>query len=526
MDGPRLPLSSFEDAYEQAPCGLITTTIDGTIVRVNATFCKWSGFESVELVGQRRVQDLLTIGGKVFHQTHWAPLLLMQRSVAEVKLDIRHRAGHKVPMLINALRRGAGETEYDDFAFVIVTDRDKYEQELLSTRLKAEEALDAKNQAELALKAIDRRKDEFLATIAHELRNPLAPIQAVVELLRIKEFADPQVVWSRGVLERQVGQLARLVDDLLEVSRVAEGKLELRRENVDLNTVIRQSIEASRVLIDACAHTLTLSLPSSPVILDADPARLMQVIQNLINNAAKYTPPGGAIEVMAVRDGGEAVITVRDTGIGIAAEHLPTIFGIFKQLAPGLSRSQGGLGIGLSLVQALIERHGGTVVASSQGIGQGSEFVVRLPIVPSQSDGSSAKRIVEVPEAQKRRVLIIDDSEDAALSLAMLLDIDGHEVRTALDGATGIELLLQSPPDVVLLDIGLPDINGYELARQIRQRPEGRNVLLIALTGWGQEKDKLEAAAAGFDLHLTKPVDYPKLLAILNQPWESGDARS
>ena len=510
-------LNSIEDAYEHAPCGLVTTAVDGTIVRVNATFCRWCGFAATELIHQRRIQDLLTVGGKVFHQTHWAPLLLMQRSVAEVKLDIRHSAGHKVPMLINAVRRGVGDAQFDDFAFVIVTDRDKYEQELLSTRMKAEESLEAKHHAELALQAIDRRKDEFLATLAHELRNPLAPIQAVVELLKNKELLDPQVLWSRGVLERQVGQIARLVDDLLEVSRVAEGKLELRCERVDLNAVIQHSIEGSRGLIDASSHLLRLNLPASPIMLDADPGRLTQVIQNLVNNAAKYTPTGGVIEVIAAREANEATVTIRDNGIGIAAEHLPTIFGIFAQLTPGLSRAQGGLGIGLSLVRALVERHGGTVQATSKGIGQGSEFVIRIPITLNQIDDSSSQATEETPVSRQRRVLIIDDSEDAALSLAMLLEIDGHDVQTAHNGASGMKLMQQLSPEITLLDIGLPDINGYELAKQIRQRPEGRSSLLIALTGWGQEQDKLDAIAAGFDLHLTKPVDYPKLLAILNR---------
>jgi PAS domain S-box-containing protein len=510
--------SSIEDAYEQAPCGLVTTTIDGTIIRVNATFCTWCGFQAADLINRRRIQDLLTVGGKVFHQTHWAPLLLMQRSVAEVKLEIRHSAGHKVPMLINAVRWGAGEAQFDDFAFVIVTDRDKYEQELLSTRVKAEKALEAKHQAELALQAIDRRKDEFLATLAHELRNPLAPIQAVVELLKNKTLEDPQVRWSRGVLERQVGQLARLVDDLLEVSRVAEGKLELRREKMDLNAVVQQSIEASRVLIDGSTHVLTVTLPANPIWLNADPARLTQVIQNLVNNAAKYTPAGGAIEVTTERSEDEAIVTVRDNGIGIATEHLPTIFGIFAQLAPGLSRSQGGLGIGLSLVRSLVERHGGTVTAASNGVGKGSEFVVHLPILLDQTHSLVSLPDEQAATGKNRRVLIVDDSEDAALSLAMLLNNDGHEVEIAHDGASGMELMRVLSPHIILLDIGLPDVNGYELAKQMRQCPEGRGALLIALTGWGQEQDKVNAMAAGFDLHLTKPVDYPRLLAILGRP--------
>lgn len=510
-------LNSFEDAYDHAPCGLVTTGIDGTIVRVNATFCNWSGFAAAELVHKRRIQDLLTVGGRVFHQTHWAPLLLMQHSVAEIKLDIRHSAGHKVPMLINAVRRGEGDEQFDEFAFVVVNDRHKYEQELLSMRLKAEESRDLKHRAELQLQAIDRRKDEFIATLAHELRNPLAPIQAVVELLRNKDLVDPQVLWSRGVLERQVGQIARLVDDLMEVSRVAEGKLELRRERVNLNAVIQQSIEGSRTLIDASSHDLSVSHADPPIMLDGDAGRLTQVIQNLINNAAKYTPTGGTIQVAAVRDGDAAVVTVQDSGIGISAEHLPTIFGIFAQLAPGLSRAQGGLGIGLSLVRALVERHGGNVTASSKGVGQGSEFVVRLPITLDQADELVQPPAKNISNSKNQQVLIIDDNEDAALSLAMLLEIDGHEVRTAHDGASGMDLLLQFPAQIILLDIGLPDISGYEIAKQIRQRPEGRTALLIALTGWSQEQDKADAVAAGFDLHLTKPVDYPRLLVMLDQ---------
>ncbi|QIE23677.1 Sensor histidine kinase RcsC [Caballeronia sp. SBC1] len=517
-------MGPIDDAFERAPCGLVTTTVDGMIVRVNSTFCCWVGYAAGELLEQRRIQDLLSIGGKVFHQTHWAPLLQMQRSVAEVKLELCHRDGHKVPMLINAVRRHDGETEYDHFAFVIVTDRDKYEKELLATRQRVEIALEAKNHAEQALQLADRRKDEFLATLAHELRNPLAPIQTVVELLRTKHFDDDQVIWSRGVLERQVGHIARLVDDLLEVSRVAEGKLELRKERIELNEAIRQALESSRGVIEASSHRLIVEVPPEPIFLDADPVRLSQIIQNLINNAAKYTPAGGTITLSAIRDADEAVICVRDTGIGIAAEHLPTIFGIFAQLAPGLSRSQGGLGIGLSLVRSLTERHGGTVSASSGGVGRGSEFVVRLPVAavaPASSSQAamddSNPSVEAAPACESWRIMIIDDSVDAAVSLAMLLDLDGHATRIAYDGAGALQLIAQAPSDVILLDIGLPDINGYDLAKQIRERPDGDHILLIALTGWSQEQDKQDAAAAGFDMHFTKPVDYRRLLAVLNE---------
>lgn len=246
MDSTRRSLNPIIEAFEQAPCGLVSTTTDGTIVRVNATFCRWTGYEAGELLDQRRIQDLLTIGGRVFHQTHWAPLLQMQRSVAEVKLEIWRRDGRKVPMLINAVRRRVGEAEQDDFACIVVNDRHKYEKELLQARRQAEEALEARTAAEQALQRADRHKDEFLATLAHELRNPLAPIQAAVRLLTRKAFGDEQLNWSTRVLERQVAQLGRLVDDMLDVSRIAEDKLELRKQRIELSTVVELAVEGGR----------------------------------------------------------------------------------------------------------------------------------------------------------------------------------------------------------------------------------------------------------------------------------------
>lgn len=438
MDSGRRTLVPISDAFEQAPCGLVTTIVDGTIVRVNATFCRWIGYEATELLDQRRIQDLLTIGGKVFHQTHWAPLLQMQRSVAEVKLEFRHSEGHKVPMLINAVRRGVGDAEFDDFACVIVNDRHKYEKELVHTRRQAEAALEAKSAAEQALQVADRHKDEFLATLAHELRNPLAPIQAAVRLFLMKEFTDQQVIWSRGVLERQVALMVRLVDDLMDISRIAEGKLELRVEHVELSAVMRLAIEGSGDLLRAESHHFTAKLPESPVYLDADPTRLAQIVQNLLNNAAKYTPAGGTIELEACRESEEVVIFVRDTGIGIAVENLETLFTIFSQLPRGRSRSQGGLGIGLSLVRAMTERHGGTVNATSPGVNQGSEFTVRLPLSPVQSAAPIRKPRATTVQHGKRHILIVDDDEDTAVSLSVLLEGDGYETRTAASGSAAL----------------------------------------------------------------------------------------
>lgn len=517
MDSGRQTLLPINEAFEQAPCGLVTTTIDGTIVRVNATFCRWTGFEAQDLLDQHRIQDLLTIGGRVFHQTHWAPLLQMQRSVAEVKLEFRHHDGHKVPMLINAVRRGAGDSEFDDFACVILNDRHKYEKELLHTRRQAEAALEAKSAAEQALKVADRHKDEFLATLAHELRNPLAPIQAAVRLFSTKEFSDQQVIWSRGVLERQVTLLARLVDDLMDVSRIAEGKLELRKEHIELSVVMRLAIEGSRDLLRAESHHFTAKLPDGPVYLDADPTRLTQIVQNLLNNAAKYTPTGGKIELEARREDGEAVISVRDTGIGIAAENHDTLFTIFSQLPSGQSRSKGGLGIGLSLVRAMTERHGGTVTATSAGVNLGSEFTVRLPLSNVQTAAPVFSVLIVPAQHEKRHVLVVDDNEDTAVSLAVLLEGDGYETRTAASGSAALLLASEFQADVVLLDISLPDMSGHEVARRLRADPLRSNMLLIALTGWSQEQDRQTASEAGFDHYLLKPVHYDRLLELLKQ---------
>jgi len=515
VDTSQRALVPIGDAFERAPCGLLTTATDGTILRVNATFCRWTGFDAIELLDERRIQDLLTMGGRVFHQTHWAPLLQMQRSVAEVKLEIRHRDGYKVPMLINAIRQSADSGEYDDFACMLVLDRHKYEQELLRVRNQARLALEEKSVAEDALRSADRRKDEFVATIAHELRNPLAPIQAAARLFSLQNFIDPRLSWSSRVLERQAKQLARLVDDLLDISRVAEGKLEIKVEHVDLVLIVRQAAEGSRGMVETAGHLFVVDLPTEALFVDADPGRILQIVENLLTNAAKYTPAGGTIQLSIDKDRQNAIIAVRDSGIGIASEDLPSIFGIFSQLSSGLTRSQGGLGIGLSLVRALTERHGGKVGIASEGPGKGSEFTVQLPLSPVQRANPEPTTISNCVFNGSSRVLIVDDNEDAALSLAMLLDIDGHEARTATNGAMALELVSSFRPDVIVIDIGLPDMSGHELARLVKQTPGGTDSLLVALTGRSQEQDRQAAAEAGFQHFITKPVDYDTFLGML-----------
>jgi PAS domain S-box-containing protein len=369
-------------------------------------------------------------------------------------------------------------------------------------------------EAENELKEADRRKDEFLATLAHELRNPLAPLRSGLEVMRLAGGDAGAVERARTMMERQLAQMVRLVDDLLDISRITRGKLRLRRERVDLAGVVRSAVEGSRPLIDAFAQQLAVALPPEPVELDADPVRLSQVFANLLTNAAKYSERGGHIWLTAERRGGEVAVSVKDTGIGIDAEHLPRLFEMFSQAAPALERSQGGLGIGLSLARGLVEMHGGTIEARSEGPGKGSEFIVRLPVADRSSDrGASPAGAGSC--SPTCRILVADDNRDAADSLAMMLRLLGHEVHAAYDGPEALEAAGWFRPDVALLDLGMPKLNGLEVARHIRGQPCGRGMFLVAVTGWGQEEDKRRAAEAGFDHHLTKPVEPAQLEKLL-----------
>jgi len=370
-------------------------------------------------------------------------------------------------------------------------------------------------RAEAELSQAHRRKDEFLATLAHELRNPLAPITNALEILRLKDPGDAETRWTRDVIERQVRQMTRLVDDLLDVARITRGKIHLRRERVALAAVVHGAVEAARPFIAASGHSLEVSLPPSPIWLDADPTRLTQVLLNLLNNAAKYTPRDGRIEVVASVQGHEAVLAVRDTGIGIAADHQAGLFEMFSQVEPALERSQGGLGIGLALARGLVELHGGSIAVRSEGRGHGSEFVVRLPIAQGQIEPDALSPQAAAAEPGKLRVMVVDDNRDAAESLALMLELNGHEVTVCHDGRSALAAAPRCQPEVVLLDIGMPGMNGYEVAERLRQTDAGQQLLLVALTGWGQEEDKRRAVVAGFDHHLTKPVDPASLNAVL-----------
>jgi len=385
-----------------------------------------------------------------------------------------------------------------------------------------------RNHAEAKLRQIaaelsesDRRKSEFLAMLAHELRNPLAPIRNMLQVLKLKGDDQNAVSSASQVIERQVGQMVRLVDDLLDVSRVSRGKIELRKERIGLASIIRQAEEAASPHCQSMNHELTVTLPSRPVEVDGDPVRLIQVVTNLLTNASKFTDAGGRIWLSVEGVGEQAVIRVRDNGIGINADNLPRLFQIFMQADTSLDRPAAGLGLGLALVKNLVEMHSGTVEVHSEGIGRGSEFVVRLPLLPDapiaetpEPVSTAATENAAKPSSAKR-ILVVDDNRDSADSMAMILQIDGYATHTAYDGLQALEVAASFRPDVVLLDIGLPGLNGYEACRRIREQASGRPLQLVALTGWGQDEDRKKTAEAGFDVHLVKPVDYDQLLKLL-----------
>ncbi|MFL6678280.1 MAG: response regulator [Burkholderiaceae bacterium] len=377
-----------------------------------------------------------------------------------------------------------------------------------------------RRQAEARLEEAARRKDEFLAMLAHELRNPLAPIRNAVELIRLAGPAESKVRWAADVTDRQVRQLTRLVDELLDVARISQGKVVLQTQCLDLVTLVTQAIDSQRDALHKRHQTLTLSLPDKPINLNGDATRLAQVVNNLLSNAIKYTPEGGAIAVTVAHEdthGGEfALLEVRDNGIGIDAELLPHVFELFEQGKRALDRTQGGLGVGLTLVQRLVQLHGGDVVASSAGAGQGSQFRVLLPCLGEDDESVVAEQeggplpATAVP----RRILVVDDNVDVVETTTMLLSLSGHQVRSAKDGLQALHVASEFRPDVVLLDIGLPLMDGYEVARRLRQTPQTAGALLIALTGYGQQGDRQRGKDAGFDGHMLKPVD-PHALARL-----------
>jgi two-component system CheB/CheR fusion protein len=375
--------------------------------------------------------------------------------------------------------------------------------------------IDDQRVIEDALKEADRRKDEFLAIQGHELRNPLAPIQNGVEILRRAQRADATAAERALVdmMQRQVGHLVRLVDDLLEISRIQSGTVELRTEHADVASIVREAVEISEPHIERKGHRVEMRVPAEPLTVLGDPVRLAQVLTNLINNATKYTAPSGLIEIDTKRRGGEAVIRVHDSGIGIAPEMLPHLFDLFSQV--GGRRTDGGLGVGLALAKKLVDLHGGSLEAQSRGLGAGSEFVVTLPLAASPRTVMEAAELETRHPPPSRRLLVIDDNQDVADSLAMLMESFEAEVRVAYDGLSGVEAAIEFKPDIVFVDIRMPGMDGYETARRMRARLGNCAPRLIALTGLGQDKDRNQSRDAGFDLHLTKPVSAEALADLL-----------
>jgi signal transduction histidine kinase/ActR/RegA family two-component response regulator len=380
-------------------------------------------------------------------------------------------------------------------------------------------------RVELALKEADRHKDEFLAMLAHELRNPLAPILNAVQLMRMKPIADPQLSWSREVIERQLTHLTRLVDDLLDVARITRGRINLSREPIELAVLIARAVETVQPLIQARGHEFTSEIPAGTLRIHADPLRLTQAFGNVLGNAAKYTERGGRISLTVCKQGTDVEIRVRDTGIGIPAEQLPRIFDLFTQVRS--DQSQSGLGIGLALVRRLLQMHGGTITAHSEGPGQGTEFLIRLPLLletTRAANGEKSTTATDDAPPVRRRILVADDNADALETLATVLELGGHEVFSAANGSLALESAERHLPEVALLDIGMPLLDGYEVARRIRAQAWGKRITLVALTGWGQDSDRRRSQEAGFDSHLVKPLDLDKLTQLLARLPESASA--
>jgi PAS domain S-box-containing protein len=403
-----------------------------------------------------------------------------------------------------------GETIWVKLSISVVRDENR-----LPRGVAVIEDINERKHAEEDLREADRRKDEFLATLAHELRNPLAPIRNSLHIFRLVGVQNPTIERVADMMERQVEHMVRMVDDLLEVSRISRGKIELRKERVELASVLRNAVDSSLPLLEGAKHAFSVDIPDNPIYLDADPVRLSQVFANLLNNAAKYTPPGGKVSMRVSLHEQLAVVCVQDNGEGIPAGMLGRVFNMFTQVNTGV-RAQGGLGIGLTLARTLVHLHGGTIEAHSEGQGKGCEFTVRLPVAAAVEETvSEPLRATSSEPAPLKRVLVVDDNRDAADSLGMLLQFLGADVHVVHDGRSALEALKTFKPEVVLLDLGMPEMNGLEVARRVREDPQHGEITLVALTGWGQREDRRRTHEAGFDYHLVKPADVGALQNIL-----------
>jgi PAS domain S-box-containing protein len=476
--------------------------LEGVPFFINRAGLEMVGLQSIDEAKSTRVQDFFFPEDQSKMMNEFFPEVL-EKGNGEIEIRFRHfKTGEARWMAYKVLTLTDAANKPVAFATVSqdVTERKRLEDNL--RRL----AVDLSNA--------DRRKNEFLATLAHELRNPLAPMSNMLEVVKRADGNNEVVKRAHETLERQLDQMVRLVDDLLDLNRVTHDRLELRRTEVELSSVIQQAVEVARPLVDSAGHHLTIDLPDEPVYLYADQARLAQLFGNLLNNSCKYTRPEGTLSLSAKRDGDEVVVSVKDNGAGIPPDKLDSIFDMFMQVDRTSDRSQGGLGIGLTLVKRLTEMHGGSIEARSAGEGQGSEFIVRLPVL-NRSGVAAQTGPVESDSQPQRRVMIVDDNRDSADSLAMLMEITGNKTYMAHDGVEAVAAIEKYRPEVVLLDIGLPGLDGHEVCRRVREQPWGKDIVMIALTGWGQEDDRRRSEEAGFNGHLVKPVDYDMLLELL-----------
>ncbi len=475
---------------QREPSGRV---VDYRFEEANQAFTTHTGLE--DCVG-RSMREMVPA-----HEQHWFDIYGRVADTGQAERFVEEAKAMRRWFDVYATRLGRAGSDRVAVVFSDITQRRLAEQDL--RRLADELAL------------ANRRKTEFLATLAHELRNPLAPLSNGLHLMRVASGKPEVVEKTRQMMERQVQHMVHLVDDLLDVARISTGKVELRRRPVDLKEIVGTAVETSTSLIEAGGHQLEVRMPPAPLPLDADPTRIAQVVSNLLNNAAKYSPPGARITLDVRRDGQEAVLAVTDTGVGIAPEALTKVFEMFAQVGPhGEGRPQGGLGIGLSLVQSLVALHGGRVEAASEGVGRGSTFTVRLPLTHAAGTSQAPQAQLDA-DAARLNVLVVDDNRDAAESLAVLLEIGGHATRLAHDGKGALAVAPELQPDIVFLDIGLPDLSGYEVARQLRNIPGLQRTMLVALTGWGTEEDRKRTRDAGFDRHLTKPAELPAVEELL-----------
>jgi PAS domain S-box-containing protein len=495
----------LSDFFENAAVGLHWVGPDGIVVRVNQTELDLLGYSREEYLG-RHISD--------FHAD--PPVvedILSRLSCGECLQNYEARLRCKDGSIRHVLISSNVLWENGKFVHTRCFTRDITAQKNAELALRGEIAI--RQRVEAALLETDRRKDEFLATLAHELRNPLAPIRHAALISKAVEATDAQKRWSHDVISRQVHHMSLLLDDLLDISRITRGKLELRTEMTELAAIVDAAVETARPIIEAKRHRFVAEIPDEPVMFAADPLRLAQVLSNLLTNAAKYTDPAGLIRLRASADAEGIMIIVSDTGVGMSPEAISRVFVMFSQVKSTQDRSEGGLGIGLALAKGLVELHGGVIEARSEGRGKGSEFIVRLPRRKVADPRRAATLHPSDGKSAKRRVLIADDNRDAAESLAMLLRLEGHEVTVAHNGREALAIFSSLLPEVAVLDIGMPEIDGYEVARQVRQQSLGQAATLIAVTGWGQEADKARALAAGFNHHFTKPIEPEQLTRLL-----------